>query len=73
MHCVGLCYKKKEESVCERERGILLLGGLRGWILGGQGMRNRALGNAEKPITALFEKTRLEYPTLKADRTVLKM
>ncbi|MBQ3585369.1 MAG: hypothetical protein II964_01515, partial [Synergistaceae bacterium] len=35
-----------------------------------QRLRERALGSAVKPITALVEKTGMEYTALKADRIV---
>ena len=54
--------------MCESQGGMIpVLGGLRFRV---QRLRERAFGSAVKPITALVEKTRLEYTALKADRTV---
>ena len=46
---------------------ILILGGV---IFRLKRLRECSVGDAGKPITALVEKTRSEYMTLKADRTV---
>ena len=54
--------------VCESQGDMIPVGG--GLRFRVQRLRERAFGNAGKPITALVEKTRLEYTALKADRTV---